>query len=474
MKKKTLKWLSLGLTGVLCGVTLPKTASYEGNAVIGDPDYLEEPTESKLWENEFFIGAWCEPSTADDEFQAYKEAGYNVMYLANKMTYNSNTMKAYLDKCLENDLYVVSMCGMNRNAPVSMRSADKNVYDLNDYPNFLGVGAVDEPLGAPVAKNEKNGVYKDFDSIYDYLLDEYKFINENYPNAVAFDSVIANGRYEGDFGYGAMNDWAEKVLKYMDPEDRQVSFDYYPYKVQSKTRERYTASDRFLWRMQLARQAIDKYNSQINYYYYQQEWDSLLREQVSTQEVLYCLYSAMAYGFNSFVAFKYEPYWNIATNEQTFIKSPYGQKTEFWYYNKQAFNEIKKFDHIYLQFTEKNGGDWQGVIFFEGTENTRTANRANADAEVVFMNSYAGITNVSATQDTVVGVMKDKDGRDGYMFTNQSDSLDRLSDKVKATFPGKTRAIVVEKGEWKEVSLNANTLEMNIVPGGGIFVIPLD
>ena len=70
--------------------------------------------------------------------------------------------------------------------------------------------------------------------------------------------------------------------------------------------------------------------------------------------------------------------------------------------------------------------------------------------------------------------MKDKEGRDGYMFTNQSDSLDRLSDKVTATFPGKTRAIVIEKGEWKEIALNANVLEMNIVPGGGIFVIPLD
>ena len=291
---------------------------------------------------------------------------------------------------------------------------------------------------------------------------------------MVFDSVIAQGRYENDFGYGAMEDWSEKVLKYMAPEDRQVSIDHYPYRYDTRSNQRYTRSGRFLWALQNARKSIDKYQSKINYYYYQQEWDAAIRESVSSQELTYMLYSAMAYGFNSFVAYKYEPYWNIALNQQTFMKSPYGQKTEFWYYNQQAMDEIKKFDHIYLQFTEKNGGDWQGVMFFEGTQNTRVDHRANSDEDIEFMQSYAGMSAVTATQDTAVGVMKDKEGRDGYMFTNQSDSLDRLCDKVTATFPGKTRAIVIEKGEWKEVTLSANTLEMNIVPGGGIFVIPLD
>ncbi len=473
MKRKTLKNISLTLVGALSILTFPTILNREANAVISDPDYLVEPTQRKLWENEFYIGAWCEPSTADEEFQDYKDAGFNVMYLANKMKYNENTMKAYLDKCLENDLYVVSMVGMNRDKPISMRVADKSVYDLNDYPNFLGVGAVDEPLGAPVQKNEKNGVYKDFDSIYDYLLDEYQFINENYPNAVVFDSVIAQGRYEQDFGYGAMTDYAEKVLQHMDTEDKQVSIDHYPYRYDTRSNERYTRSDRFFWALQNARKSIDKYQSKINYYYYQQEWDSAIRESISSQELTYMLYSSMTYGFNAFVAYKYEPYWNIGINQQTFMKSPYGQKTEFWYYNQQALNEIKKFDHIYLQFTEKNGGAWQGVMFFEGTQNTRVDHRANGDVDVTFMQSYAGLSNVTASQDTVVGVMKDKDGRDGYMFTNQSDSLDRLTDNVKATFSGKTRAIVVEKGEWREVALTDNALEMNIVPGGGIFVIPL-
>ena len=474
MKKEIKKYISLGLVGVLGVLAFPVADHNQITAAVGTPTYLAEPTASKLWENELYIGAWCEPSTADDEFQAFKDAGFNVMYLANKMNYNTNMMKAYLDKCLEEGLYVVSMVGMNRDKPISMRIADKTVYDLNDYPNFLGVGACDEPLGAPVEANETNGVYKRFDTIYDYLLDEYRFINENYPNAIVYDSVIAQGRYANDFGFGAMEDWSEGVLKYMDAEDRQVSIDHYPYKYDTRANQRYTRTGRFMWALQNARKSIDKYQSKINYFYYQQEWDAGIREIVSTQEILYMLYSSMAYGFNSFVAFKYEPYWNIGVNQQTFIKSPYGQKTEFWYYNQQAINEIKKFDHIYLQFTEKNGGAWQGAMFFEGTQNTRVEHRANSDEDIAFMQSYAGISTVTATQDTVVGVMKDKDGRDGFMFTNQSDSLDRLQDTVTATFPGKTRAIVVEKGEWKEVTLTNNALSMNIAPGGGIFVIPLN
>ena len=124
------------------------------------------------------------------------------------------------------------------------------------------------------------------------------------------------------------------------------------------------------------------------------------------------------------------------------MNSAWGE-TELNYYNQVALNEIKNFDYIYLNFAD----DWQGVMKVPGSEYTDGAmgNFSYLTGEYV-LDSYAGISAVSATQDTIIGVMKDKEGRDGYMLSNQSFTLDRRTDTVSVTFANATHALVVEKG----------------------------
>ena len=147
-------------------------------------------------------------------------------------------------------------------------------------------------------------------------------------------------------------------------------------------------------------------------------------------------------------------------------------ESELCYYNEKAFEEIKKFDYIYLAFAD----DWQGVMKVRGTSsNTNDAYRAaekNLKGTYV-LDSYSGIGFVNATEDALIGIMKDKSGRNGYMIANEAFTLDRLSNKVSIGFNGEyTNAIVIVNGEAKDVRLNGGQCELTLPSGGGAFVIP--
>ena len=89
------------------------------------------------------------------------------------------------------------------------------------------------------------------------------------------------------------------------------------------------------------------------------------------------------------------------------------------------------------------------------------------------LTSHEGIESISASHDTLVGAYKDGDGRNGYMITNQSYSLDRMTDTVSVKFKGAKKALVVEKGEQKTVELANGQYTVQLDPGSGVFVIPL-
>lgn len=90
------------------------------------------------------------------------------------------------------------------------------------------------------------------------------------------------------------------------------------------------------------------------------------------------------------------------------------------------------------------------------------------------LNGYDGIKSVKATQDTVIGIMQDKNGYDGYMITNQVIATGNTRDKVDVTFDGATKALVFLSGadEPETVSLDKGSLGLDIPSGGAAFVIP--
>ena len=90
------------------------------------------------------------------------------------------------------------------------------------------------------------------------------------------------------------------------------------------------------------------------------------------------------------------------------------------------------------------------------------------------LESYDGIKSIKATQDTLVGIMRDKNGYDGYMISNQVIATGNTHDKVDVTFSGANKALIYFGGadEPETVSLNKGELNLDLPSGGAAFVIP--
>ena len=141
-----------------------------------------------------------------------------------------------------------------------------------------------------------------------------------------------------------------------------------------------------------------------------------------------------------------------------------------YYWAQEVNSEISKFDHVYLSF------DWDGVMGVNGTNNT--------ESDPEYVNSSFNLlatpleqldcaTKVTATEDTLIGQFKDKDGRDGLIVTNFNEPTADLSDTVDFEFKDANRAVVYKNGERKIYEVKNNKLRLKLATGEGVFVIPV-
>lgn len=475
MKKRTTKIVAL-VSAFCCAVgSFALFSNITGGAESTIPVYAEG---NELFETELYVGSWCEPAATDEEFERYKELGFNVMYLMNKVQYNSNALVHYLEMGEKYGIKMILANGANRSSPTSLRYQTK--YSLADYPAFYGIHACDEPQGdgtkrdetAPnyepeVKATERTG-WKEYNTIYDYMYAEYEYLEETYPGKY-YSNVINFSPVVGGFGYGSFDAYVEHVLSKMDKEDRVLEYDKYPYSYDLRGGRGFR--DSFHWNFFEMAKVSKEYEVGKRVFYYQQWFPYALRSQLSTQEITYQLYTAMCFGFNGFVAYKYASYWTDYNDIVDFTMNSAWGETELNYYNQKAFEEVKKFDHIYLNFANR----WEGVLDVRGSECTDTfvtasLNRLTGEG---VLTSHEGIEKITATHDTLVGAYKDGEGRNGYMITNQSYSLDRMTDTVSVKFKNANKALVIENGEQKTVTLENGQYTVRLAPGSGVFVIPV-
>ena len=87
--------------------------------------------------------------------------------------------------------------------------------------------------------------------------------------------------------------------------------------------------------------------------------------------------------------------------------------------------------------------------------------------------THERINSVSVTEDTVIGVLKDGEGRDGFMFVNYSDPYFDKTDKVTVKFNNARAALMYRRGQKMVVPLNKGEYTFKLTPGEGRFIIPL-
>lgn len=179
---------------------------------------------------------------------------------------------------------------------------------------------------------------------------------------------------------------------------------------------------------------------------------------VTEADISFQVYSALAYGMKSISYFTYDEHWdsNVGTTDCMIYN---GQKTGIYTAVQKVNKEIKAIDHIMLNF------NWQGTIGFA---------KDNSDSIMNHVAAYTSkrISTSSATNDAIIGCLKDLNGYDGFMLVNATDPSDNKSATVDVTFNDADHAKVYIDGVESIVELTNGAYSATLAPGEGIFVIP--
>lgn len=191
---------------------------------------------------------------------------------------------------------------------------------------------------------------------------------------------------------------------------------------------------------------------------------------VTEADISFQVYSALAYGMKSISYFTYDEHWdsNVGTTDCMIYN---GQKTGIYTAVKSVNTEIKKIDHMMLNF------NWQGTIGFSGDNSDKVMNHVT---DYTSPRIDMDTAKTYASNDAIIGCLKDLNGYDGFMLVNATDPSDNKSATVNVTFKDANAAKVYVDGEEVDSSqyITVNTADGTIsfsatlAPGQGIFVIP--
>ncbi len=455
--------LIMAMTAVGCGGggNVPK-------AKVGAPDYSSA-------NGEIVLDCWIPPRASDAAFKEYADCGYNMMHVGNtSFSFGDASAKEDMERHFSlaekygiKIMLMLNALNMNQTLATSFEYVDKclgSVFDKwKDSDTFYGYMPYDEPVfGKALEAGDPNKSQYAYDNNVDYILNEYVYFSQKYPGK-AFETVLlggggTNNMYGPIFGNdykGYVNYYCEKVLKYMPYDERIVSFDSYPFSVDRDGN--LVAREGFVYALEQGGKSAEAYGAD--------KWTYMQNHCYvnNPASVLYQYYTAMCYGFTHFITFTYREEWGF--NQYSVDAS--GRKTENWYYYKNAHDEIKSFENVYLQFTD----NWIGAMAIEGSE--RVVRNSTFIKCEEMLDSYERIKSLAATEDTVVGIMKDKNGYEGFMVASQAMTDENTRDKVEITFNGATHALVYTNGEeGKTVALDGGKISLDLKAGGGAFVIP--
>lgn len=124
--------------------------------------------------------------------------------------------------------------------------------------------------------------------------------------------------------------------------------------------------------------------------------------------------------------------------------------------------ELEKFDHVMLNF------NWQGTMAVAPEGKTKSAVLSKvAD----YKNER--IKDVSVSEETIIGCLKDGKGYDGYMLVNATEPSEKKTDEVTISFYKATKALAYVNGEEQTITLKDGSYTFKLGAGEGVFVIPI-
>ena len=200
--------------------------------------------------------------------------------------------------------------------------------------------------------------------------------------------------------------------------------------------------------------------------------DGTIKRAPKTQaEMSWQVYTALAYGMKEINYFTYWEHRTQALNGErhtgSMVRYPdagedltKSVKTELYTFVQTINKEIRKYDHVFMDF------DWQEsqVLGSNGA--------FEYIADTAAVSDRASFTNSTGT--ALVSAMKDNEkGVDGFWIVNAEDpGAGTASVDVTVSFKDARKALVYVDGEKTSVSLSNGSYTVSIPHGKGVFVIP--
>ena len=429
-----------------------------GAHIKGAPTYTNEDDEMRL---AAYVAPEYNAATIASALSTYASAGFTTIIGENRVMYGDANFDAYMKAAKNAGLDVLVQAGSIQLMAQGTNSVNTEIIQaqinaLKEYDNFRGLFMGDEPKIAQYDSYKSvTNILKTLNKDMDLFIANLPIYTTDETNLSSDNSLSLNEKYAAyASAYGAVFN--------------EFNYDFYPFKHSYKTfwGSKYNEQDYMQsgWfnNLEIAAQtAHGLYDTGITVQSYAEAINPKDHyREVTKEDVSFQVYSALAYGVKSISYVTYDEHGDAEVGTTNCMIYD-GQTTGIYDAVKAINKEIKALDHMLLKFA------WQGTIGISGDNEDKIM-------DCIIEKKYTSkrISAYTASNDAIIGCLRDENGYDGFMLVNATDPSDGKDVDVSVTFNSANRAKVYINGVESDVALNNGTYSATLTPGQGIFVIP--
>lgn len=395
-------------------------------------------------DREMMIGGWDAPMNTLEDIQIAKDMGLTHIFL--DQYHAKRGTQAYKDalKLYEQvglKVIVQTSSGFDQEVPIN---------DDTDYSEFPAVEFInywDEPHYSTIDR-----VAELVQEHLDKYGDEVKFYGNLLPNT-------STQRFNGHSFKEYVQKWAEDVIEKLPEGQRVLSVDIYP--LQEKNGQPVMKTS---WLAGVETICLQAKKSNAIPHFFLLSTEHYSYRAINEEDIRFQFYVNMAFGAQAFSYFTYADSV-LSDFEHAFVsRTKTGKVYDTYYMAQTVNNEIKNFDHVYLNY------EWQGTLPIIGTNNESGKN-ANFDGLTAALTDLEVASRWDSTEDALVGVFKDGYGNDGLIVTNFTDPALSLDNLVRFEFNNVSKVRIYRGGIPYDYEVVNNRLDVELEPGEGVFII---
>ncbi len=436
--------------GSLCLMSCQNQQEYEFTK--GEPDFS-----SKAASNVMRIGAWVAPPPANwagkgnanfitqESYDTVAESGINVIY---SLYENGNRSAAALAA------QYAERAGIKYLARDPNVSVDPEAMELEPGEMHASTSSYDGEKGLAgwLIQDEPSA------ASFPMLGRLKRYFEREYPGKEFYINLFPTYANTSQLGTSNYEDYIDSYISTVNPDF--LSYDHYTMMVDGYGN--YKMTEDVLWNLELVAYKCKEAGIPMYTFVQAMSYDGNTRVP-NEAEIRHQVLTQMAYGSRSIQYFCYWTPLEFTQGSPSMITVD-GQKTDIYYHVQKVNRELMNIDEAYLDFT------WEDTMTVVGSEVRDVVKQFDMIEHPV--TSLDGIASINATQNTLVGHFKNKDGVDAYLFTNFSDPKKEAIDDVEISLPGASDALIYQQ-EGKEVKqLSKGKLTLKLNPGDGAFIIP--